>query len=166
MCGTGVYQLNLLNNRMQNLKIFLFSIVSLIIISCEQDNISPEGSDAVTMTLPGTWQLYERGYSPGAGYITDPVSTIPSQEISLQENGRFSSNIEGLENFLFYAVLNDGFDNEILALFTKIPGADDLKIENLEHSYMVNFEKNILKLHYRWCIEGCHLGFRPLDDHR
>ncbi len=35
----------------------------------------------------GQWVLYERGYSPGAGYITEDVALVPPQTLKLNSDG-------------------------------------------------------------------------------
>jgi len=76
-----------------------------LVPACNEDDfccIDPENE------IVDTWLLFERGYSPGAGYYD---------------------------------------------------------VDNLEHSYWIEFQENgTVRLYFRWCIEGCHLGLRRLSN--
>lgn len=133
-----------------------------LFFTCERE----ETEEVVLKTdqdIIGKWQLYETGYSPGGGYVTDKVDPIPMQSITLKEGNHFSSNIEGLESFQYYYVL-DGLtdDQKILALFTNEQNPDRLKIDDADHSYSIDWDKGNLKLHFRYCIEGCHMAFKKI----
>ena len=124
--------------------------------SCEEsDGVARH--DASSMT--GSWLLVERGYSPGAGYFTEPVSPIPPQLLMLQADSTMSTTMESLQSFRYYRRL-EGADGEvILALFKEDPGNQSLDIDHLDQSFAVSFKEGMLKLSFRGCIEGCHLGF-------
>lgn len=147
------------------MKFTVFYFFTLVLItgvtSCEQEECcQPE----VPSDLEGAWLLTERGYSPGDRYIVEPVSPVPAQTINLMEDQQFSSNIDGLTDFGFYEVVNDPqSEGRILALFEAPPG-HDLDLDNLSHSYNVVFEEGILKLYFRYCFEGCHMGFIKSDS--
>jgi len=145
------------------MKKFTLYIVAMAILfltfSCEDNQVNP----LVNKQLIDTWLLFERGYSPGAGYITDQVSPDPAQTMSFQSDGQFSSNIDGLQDFKYYSVIQDS-TQEILALHEKVPTPADQELENLVHSYAIEFTEDAVKLYFRWCFEGCHLALRPIDQ--
>lgn len=123
--------------------------------SCEE-NENPEASIPL---LTGRWQVYERGYSPGAGYITEAVPARPEQTITFSANNRFTSNISGIKTYEYYRILTDESNQQqILALFKEDPGSAAINQDEIEHSYTIELNDNKLKLYFRWCFEGCHIG--------
>lgn len=143
------------------MKKFPFYIAAIAILflsfSCDENKVNP----LINKELVNTWLLFERGYSPGAGYITDEVSPNPAQTMSFQPDGQFSSTIEGLRDYKYYSVIQDS-TQEVLALYFDQPSASDQELENLTHSYNIEFTEDAVKLYFRWCIEGCHMALRPL----
>jgi hypothetical protein len=116
-------------------------------------------------TLPGTWLYVEYGYSPGAGYFIEKVPTTPRQTISFREDLSLSTNISGLEDYKFYRILEDTVHNgTVVAFYKEDPGNQPQDVSNLSHSYSVTWTDDMLKLGYRWCIEGCHKGFVSTFD--
>ena len=138
----------------------LFCLLIILLVSACEDEfccINPEGD------IVDTWILFERGFSPGSGYIVEPVSDNPAQTMVIRSDGRFSTNIQGLEKYRHFVILPDQ-DRQVLALFEgkppKIP-----KLDKLEHSYIIEFQENgTVNLYFRYCIEGCHLGLRRLSN--
>ena len=144
-------------------KVFVASLclLMLIIPACQTDE---DCCLLDTKGLSDTWILFEQGYSPGDRYITEPVSDTPPQTMDFSENGRFSSNISGLEQFAYFRILQDD-NTEILALFEMEPNKSDENIDTLSHSYIIDFQDNgTVKLYFRFCFEGCHLGLRKHSD--
>ena len=143
---------------------FLVSVFLLMAIigfttGCNDDDCCSLDPDS---PLVGTWILFERGYSPGAGYIVEPVETEPAQIIELQADEDFSSNIQGLEEFRYFRILEDD-QGQILALF-KHQTRGDLDVDQLEHSYLIELQEDgSVRLYFRYCFEGCHLGLRKID---
>jgi hypothetical protein len=135
-------------------KITLLTIIfcSSLIFACDSNSDLNQKN--------GSWILYERGYSPGAGYITEDVSEQPPQTLSLNVDGTMKTSIKGMEEYKYYLILNDEKDEaKILALFKTKPL--DRDPSKLEHSYrMSTDEEGNLRLNFRWCIEGCHLALR------
>ena len=135
----------------------------LLMLSCDEKEccVFKEGSQALT----GTWLLYEYGYSPGAGYITENVSPLPPQTLTLKENGEMTSTIEGLKNYKFYLILEDTLSSSnVLAVFEQAPSNPDLPLSEVKHGYNFSLlEDNRLRLNFRFCIEGCHLGLKKID---
>lgn len=140
--------------------IVLFSILAFA-FTCEDNEKQDQPREE---ELTGTWQLYETGYSPGSGYITEQVPLNPPQLITLKENKELETNISNLTGFKYYAVLDDGNRQvKILALFKTKPD-NTIDITKLEHSYSIQFNEGKLKLSYRFCIEGCHMAFQRANE--
>lgn len=137
---------------------YLILLCMLLFWGCDQNNFSnPEISDVLT----GTWLLYEQGHSPGAGYIIEPVSSIPPQTMTFQANGDFSSTVKGLENLKYFQLNIDSASNQlVLSLFV----SRFLTADILIHNYTVEQEGDDLKLYFRFCIEGCHLGLTRISN--
>ncbi|GJM30908.1 MAG: hypothetical protein DHS20C17_35430 [Cyclobacteriaceae bacterium] len=133
----------------------------LLILStaCHQDDfccVDPNNE------IIDSWILFERGWSPGSGYNIDPVSADPPQTMEIRSNGRFTSNIQGLEKYQYFAIIQDQ-QWEVLALFENRP-PENPQLDKLEHSYIIEFQENgTVRLYFRFCIEGCHLGLRKLN---
>jgi hypothetical protein len=142
-----------MRNLVVNLPIILIAFLAL---SCNEKDccvgLEKEGSDQLT----GSWLLFERGYSPGAGYIIEPVSAVPPQTIEFKSNGEISCSVSGLTEYKFYSVKGD-----VVGLFKSDPGPSPDSLA-FTHSYNFSFEDGNLKLSYRYCIEGCHLGFKKV----
>lgn len=142
------------------MKTYLVCFLIILLSACQDNDfccIDPENE------IISTWILFERGWSPGSGYYVDPVSETPPQTMEIRSDGRFSSNIQGLEEYRYFAILQDQ-DWEILALFEKKPPKNP-DVDNLEHSYLIEFHENdTVKLYFRYCFEGCHLGLRRLSN--
>ena len=112
--------------------------------------------------LNGSWQLFESGYSNGSGYIVEVVAASPLQQMTFHTNGTLSTTVPDLEKFTYYQVLYDPrLDFSILALFENDPGEDE--VYDLTQSYAIEFEGAQLKLHDRYCIEGCHLRLEKVS---
>lgn len=138
-----------------------FSVLILLIIlaaSCQQ---SSEESPSLSLQLQGTWLLYEQGYSPGAGYVTNPVPEEPPQIISFSGDQNFSSNLNGQQDYRFYTVTEDTVRNNVtLRLFKS---QDDLKANNTMQVFEMEFAGGNLTLRHLGCIEGCHWSFKRRD---
>lgn len=74
-----------------------------------------------------------------------------------------SSNIVGLSEFKYYFFQDDiDLKNRVVALYKSDPGQSP-DPSTFTCSYTVSLEQAELKLFYRFCIEGCHLGLKKLD---
>lgn len=104
--------------------------------------------------LSGDWQIYERGYSPGDVYITEEVPADPPQILTFTTDGRFSSAVEGFEQYKYYQVSRDSVNSDYI--LTLLEEEDAPKDTN----YTMIFDGQNLKLHYRFCFEGCHLALK------
>ena len=146
--------------------LYVFSIVVFLpLISCNDEaccELEPEGDNK---PLAGVWQLFESGYSPGGGYIVVEVAADPPLLITFNEDGTVISNMEGMEEYKFYALVDDPYqDGQFIAFFKNKPTNDDLEAEVFDLSYSFEITGDELKLYYRFCIEGCHLGFKRLEE--
>lgn len=140
--------------------LFVFLILTS---SCEEETamLKTTSPDQIS----GTWLHTEYGYSPGAGYYTKPVPAVPPQFITFTEDFQIRTNISGLTQYKFYRIIEDAAEeNPVIAFFEQDPGVGPHELPGLAHSYAIVWEHGTLKLHYRWCFEGCHLGFRLLSD--
>jgi len=133
---------------------------TVLAYGCEQkDCCQPLNEENVSMA--GEWLLYERGYSPGQGYVIDEVPAEPEQKIEFYEDRRFIHSLDSLEAYKYYLILDDPDSGQkILSLYTQFTPTDD--VYSLKHSYNIVFEEGSMKLYYRSCIEGCHMGFRRI----
>ena len=134
----------------------LIILVGAFTLSCEEKECCTNLDDESSSIL-GQWILYERGLSPGSGYIIEPVSSVPPQIVEFKGNGEFACTVGGLTDYKYYAVIGD-----IVGLFRTYPGpAPDSSA--FTHSYHAIFEDGNIKLYFRYCFEGCHLGFKRLE---
>jgi hypothetical protein len=139
----------------------LFFLLS-ILFGCEEKDccVFDEGEGSA---LAGTWLLYERGYSPGGGYIVEEVNNSPAQSLTFKSNGQMSSSLEGLEEYKFFYIQDDPVpEQRIVAFYKHYPGQSP-DPSTFNPSYHFSFEGQNLKLYFRYCIEGCHLGLQKVD---
>jgi hypothetical protein len=132
-------------------------LIAFFALSCNEKDCCVGVEKEDSNELAGKWLLFERGYSPGAGYIIEPVSAVPPQIIEFKSNGELSCSVSGLTEYKFYSVNGD-----IVGLFKSDPGPSPDSLA-FTHSYNFSFEDNNLKLGYRYCFEGCHLGFKKVE---
>ena len=141
-------------------KIFGLLLLIIVLASSCRDDAETKIND---QSLIGDWLYVEYGFSPGAGYITKAVPAIPPLAISFEKDFRLSTNLEGLEKYKFYRVIEDSqHSTSVIAFYEEDPGSLPQDISNLTHSYTLNWQDNTLKLSYRWCDEGCHMRFRKI----
>ena len=139
--------------------VFLYSCDENTPLEQESPDLRPLTSDS---DLLGSWLLYETGYSPGAGYIIKKIPSTPAQLIQFKGDQTFFSNIRGYTDYKFYGVLeHPTYKSKIVAFFKSKP-APVVDINQLEAWNYVNFKGSNLALSNPRCIEGCHVGFRPL----
>jgi hypothetical protein len=142
---------------------YLAIVLLTLLLSCNnnQDCCLPIGD---LDNLLGRWQVYERGFSPGAGYIIEEVPAEPVQTMTFEADNRFASNYSGLEEYSYFNILDDSSGENILALYkNKSDFNNNQDTDNLEHSYIINYDEGNLKLYFRYCIEGCHIGITKLE---
>jgi hypothetical protein len=146
---------------MRNL-VFLFLI--LAVSGCNRG--SDNDQYGYQPALQGIWLLTERGYSPGSGYIVEPVPPLPAQTITISGRNTFSSNMQGFEDFKFYEIVADNSETPSLNLYIDDPEAEVRKVE-IHNAFRIVLNGSDLKLMQIGCFEGCHLGFRkttPFND--
>lgn len=140
----------------------LLFVIIILASACEDEAMVKTASPN---QISGTWLHTEHGYSPGSGYYTKPVPAVPPQTITFTKDLQIRTNISGLTNYKFYRIIEDPAEgNPVIAFFENDPGVGPQELSGLAHSYSIVWENNTLKLYYRWCFEGCHLGFRLLSD--
>jgi hypothetical protein len=133
----------------------ILGLICLMMTSCGDDETGIGADFEGT-----TWRLYEKGYSPGAGYITEPVAAEPPQLLRLGRGRMMYTNIGNLSGYTHYRILDDlDHNTKVLAFFKYDPGNEGLSVDHLEHSYIIEETEGTMKLWFRYCIEGCHLGF-------
>lgn len=134
---------------MKHLGILTLLGLFLTTTACEKSDPSP-----ASRTLVGTWQLYEYGWSPGAGYFVDEVPRTPAQTITFDSNGTVSATGEQLISFdpsRKYRLVSDTTQNRDYVEFTKSDG-------DTYSMYVTQLTPDSLTLNPP-CFEGCHYGF-------
>ena len=132
-------------------------LIVLFALSCNDKECCSDLEKEGSGELAGEWLLYENGYSPGAGYIIEPVSAIPPQIIDFKSNGELLCSVKGLTDYKFYSVMGD-----VVGLFKTDPGPSPDSLA-FTHSYNFSFNDGKLKLGFRYCYEGCYLGFKKVE---
>jgi hypothetical protein len=148
---------------MRNSNKLLVIALLLGIVSCNgnKDCCLPNGESE---GLIGKWQIYETGYSPGGGYIVKKVPDEPAQILNFESDNQFFSKNTGMERFSYYLILNDSLEGSILALYEEEPDIkENQDTKSLAHSYMIKYEEGNVKLFFRYCIEGCHIGLKKKE---
>lgn len=142
----------------------LLLAITLLALSCNDDTVAITDKETPNQIFD-TWLQTEYGYSPGSGYFVEPVAPTPPRIITFGGNRRLSTNIEGLTKYKYYRVLEDvSSQDAIVAFFEDDPGGGPVDIATVNHSYLIELNGSSLTLRYRWCFEGCHLGFRRLTS--
>jgi hypothetical protein len=131
----------------------LILLLLWVLISCNPEAHDETGEGA---TIAGSWQLFERGYSPGDRYIVEEVPATPQQLIHFNADSTFESNMDEYKSFNRFRVLQEN-GTLVLVLSTTLgtDGDDD-------RSFTMTLSGQRLELRTRWCIEGCHEAYRPV----
>lgn len=139
---------------------FQFSILLALWVGCTaNDCCLPVDLE----NIAGEYLVYEYGYSPGDKYITVVVPSDPAQLLNFTAAGDFSSNYQGLDSFRFYQVYDHPTQGKVLALYEQEPpSANPVNLDQLAHSYIMQVDGITLKLMYRYCFEGCHIGLQKI----
>lgn len=140
--------------------IYILPILA-VLLSCKSQTeccVYPEG-EVDSDVLLGKYQVYEYGYSPGAGYVTEPVPDDPLRYMSFRQDYSFESNYDGFEKFKYFQILEDTTTRQAVLSLYETPSFDNPSNSN----YTILSDSGIVKLQYRFCIEGCHIGLRKLD---
>jgi hypothetical protein len=110
--------------------------------------------------LAGKWLVYEKGYSPGFDYIVEDVPAFPAQTIRFN-NGRVQTTGDTFKGIHFYEILTDTATNtQYVALYSDDPEAETVP----QSTYSFSLDNSVLKLYFRWCYEGCHLGLKRVKE--
>ena len=142
---------------MRFLNFIIFPLLIIVFYACDEKDDNPTIESIGELT--GSWLLYERGYSPGGEYIVEAVPPTPPQILIFEEE-EMSSSVSGFEDFKFYEVSIDTVTRtEFLALYKNKPSLQD---DKSSPTYLFDIAGDTLKLHFRYCIEGCHLAFRRI----
>ena len=162
LCANGLRQTlsqndvsNTANPKTMKPSSILLLVVFLLIGACSQYDCCVLIDD--DRSLVGKWQVFEYGYSPGSGYIVEQVPDSPVKILEFKAGGVFSSNYDGLKNFNRYKVEADT-SGYVLSLSEILTGRKGTTAAQ----YTIVGEGDHLKLYYRYCIEGCHIGIKPL----
>lgn len=143
------------------MKVFSFTLVLAVVMlsGCASEDCA-KVSETTSDSWLGDWLLVERGYSPGAGYIVDPVPSSPAQVLTLRTNCTMTSSAEALRDYQYYRIFDDPYsESPVIAFFSSTPD-DAITLEDCDVSYNIVWEDDLMKLWYLYCFEGCHLGFR------
>ncbi len=140
---------------------FILALLLFVFLACdEQKDCCTAEEEAGQFT--GSWLLFEHGYSPGAGYITEAVQPKPKQAIVF-DDGRITSTVKGFEDYKFYRVLEDTVtDTPFVAFYIIDPDTQPDPLASNPPTYSFQLKGDTLKLYFRYCFEGCHLAFRKL----
>ena len=110
-------------------------LITLLALSCDEKDCCAGSEKEGSNDLAGDWLLFERGYSPGAGYIIEPVSAVPPQIIEFKNNGELLCSVSGLTDYKFYSVKGD-----VVGLFKNDPGPSPDSLA-FTHSYNIQFRR-------------------------
>ena len=141
------------------MKTIVFVLITIVAVSCDR---SLDASLSEQNVYDGSWLLVERGFSPGGGYITEPVSDHPAQKLSFINYKQIVSTLRGYEDYKFYTLKKDSV-RSVLTFFKTLEDLEASSDLNATR-FFVETEGELLKLWNEGCIEGCHLGFRRTDN--
>jgi hypothetical protein len=128
----------------------LISALSLLLFCCQSaDSVEPIQGQG----LPGTWLLYEVGYSPGAGYVTDKIPAQPAQTLTFTTEGQMQVQGERLRGY-------QSFTNYRLDTVNTRVQLHYLPVIDSNFTYeLAQIRNDTLRLSNPGCIEGCHSAF-------
>ncbi|WP_288423477.1 hypothetical protein [uncultured Spirosoma sp.] len=124
-------------------------VLTLIGMSCQTAQTPVVTGDG----LIGSWQYVERGYSPGAGYIVEPIHKTPVQQVDFLPDGTLR--LVNTEDQLFATARTYRIDStqrgKLLSLFNGEKAIVGLPMT-------MRIRNDTLRLSPP-CIEGCHFAF-------
>ncbi len=124
-------------------------VLTLIGVSCQTAQTPVATGDG----LIGSWHYVERGYSPGAGYIIEPIPKTPVQQVDFLPDGTLR--LVNTEDQLFATARTYRIDStqrgKQLSLFNGEKAIVGLPMT-------MRIRNDTLRL-YPPCIEGCHFAF-------
>jgi hypothetical protein len=144
------------------MKHLIKAVILILLIACDDGRLSTGENNGDG--LNGKWLLFERGYSPGLGYIVDPVDPQPPQTLNFLANRKVSSTIQELKEFSHYRIFDDAHQGgKIVAFYSNDPG-ETATVESSAAAYNVTQgDDQTLRLDFRFCFEGCHIALRKLE---
>ena len=124
-------------------------LLTLIGIACQRAQTPVVTGDG----LVGSWQYVERGYSPGAGYIIEPIPKTPVQRVDflMDSTVRVVNSTDQLFATAQTYRLDSTQDGEQLSLFNGEKAIVGLPMT-------MRIRNDTLRLSPP-CIEGCHFAF-------
>ncbi len=138
-------------------RLVLSAVCTFLSFSCREEGGFLENPDRV---IAGSWINVEQGYSPGSGYVTQKVEGNPPLTIYFDRDFEMSSNMGGFTEFRYYRVSASA---DVIVFYKEDPGASAPDFSGVLNTYRIQWDGSMLKLCYRGCIEGCHLGFRYVE---
>ncbi len=128
-------------------------LLTLIGISCQRAQTPVVPGDG----LVGSWQYVERGYSPGAGYIIEPIPRNPVQRVDFLSDS--TVRLVNIKDQLFATARTYRLDStqrgKQLSLF-------DGEKTIIGFPMSISIRNDTLRLSPP-CIEGCHFAFVRLQ---
>ncbi len=133
-------------------------IITLLLAGCTfNDNPNALILEGGSLSnLKGSWLMFEKGYSPGVGYIVDEVPSVPPKIITFGHDGSFTSNVEGYDTYKRYRIDKDK-DDHVLVL-----AVSEDAFESNEAHFTIKFIDGAMFLYRRYCFEGCHEAFMKI----
>jgi hypothetical protein len=125
----------------------------LLFWGCAGPQTNPEPTIPTAKNLTGTWRFYEEGYSPGAGYIVNPIPATPPQTLTFLADGRLQKQGDRLTGSFaapYYRVDSTATGRRVY--FLNSPQA------TATNSMLIQIRGDTLRLSPQ-CFEGCHFGF-------
>ena len=130
--------------------LIILSTLLLTLIHCQSaDSIKPVHGQG----LPGTWLLYETGYSPGAGYVVNKVPSQPAQTLTFTADGQMQAQGERLRGYQTFSTFRIDTVRTV-AQIHYFPTSDSSSTYE-----RINLSGDTLTLSSPFCIEGCHSAF-------
>lgn len=124
-------------------------LLLLLELSCQtQQNLVTPGAGLI-----GSWQYVERGYSPGFGYIIEPIPKTPVQRVDFLPNSTIRT--ANISDQLFATVRTYRFDS---TQYGRGVSLFDGQGKLVGSPMAVSIRNDTLRLSPP-CIEGCHFAF-------
>lgn len=128
----------------------LMATLLFALLNCRSNDSDNSVKPIHGEALAGTWLLYERGYSPGSGYIIEKIPAKPEQTLTFTADGKLHAQGDGLKYYQSFSQ----FRLDTLNTAVRIHYSPS----ETNYSEGVYLKNDTLKL-YQPCIEGCHSGF-------
>lgn len=145
---------------------FILLIPTLLMFSHCENTIEENHCEFLTIVgepdIEGKWQVYEKGSSPGSGYVIEKVPNKPAQIVEFRSDNILVTNVLG--DYSYYYLITDLTTGEdIVALYKTEQNAEEITMADLGVSYALKqCENGKISLSFRYCREGCHLGLKRI----